>query len=216
MLTVHHLGISQSDRIVWLCEELGVPYEMKKYDRLPSGMAPPDYKALHPAGTAPVITDGELALAESGAIIEYILGRHGGGGLTVKPEARNYAEYLFWFHFANASMLPRAMVTLILGMAGANADNPDADARLGPMIARVDQAFDMVEARLATAAYFAGADFTAADIMMTFTLTTMRMFMPRDLAPYPAIRAYLQRIGDRPAYRRAMAKADPGMEPKLT
>jgi glutathione S-transferase len=216
MLTVHHLGISQSDRIVWLCEELGVPYEMKKYDRLPSGMAPPDYKALHPAATAPVITDGDLALAESGAIIEYILGRHGGGGLTVKPEAKNFADYLFWFHFANASMLPRAMVLLILGMAGADMTGAGGDARLGGMIARVDQAFDMVETRLGAVPYFAGADFTAADIMMTFTLTTMRMFMPRDLAPYPNILAYLQRIGDRPAYRRAMAKADPGMEPKLT
>jgi glutathione S-transferase len=216
MLTVHHLGISQSDRIVWLCEELDVPYEMKKYDRLPSGMGPPDYKALHPAGTAPVISEGDLVLSESGAIIEYIIGRHGNGRLSVKPESANFADYLFWFHFANASMLPRAMVILILGLAGANADGPNADERLGPMIARVDQAFDMVEARLGAAPYFAGADFTAADIMMTFTLTTMRMFMPRDLAPYPNIRAYLQRIGDRPAYRRAMAKADPGMEPKLT
>src|SRR6185437_15776810 len=99
MLTVHHLGVSQSDRIVWLCEELGIPYEMKKYDREPSGMAPPAYKALHPSGTAPIITDGDLVLGESGAIIEYIIGRHGGGRLAGTADKANFADYLFWFHF---------------------------------------------------------------------------------------------------------------------
>jgi glutathione S-transferase len=216
VLTIHHLGVSQSDRIVWLCEELGVPYEMLKYDRLPSGMAPPEYKALHPTGTAPIISDGDLVLGESGAIIEYIIGRHGGGRLSVAADKPNFADYLFWFHFANASMMPRAMVTLILRMAGADVDNPNADERLGSMIARVDRAFDMVEQRLGATPYFAGADFTAADIMMTFTLTTMRLFMPRDMSKSPNTLAYLQRIAARPAYRRAMEKADPGMARNLT
>ena len=208
MLKVHHLGVSQSDRIVWLCEELAIPYEMVKYDRLPSGLAPPDYKALHPAGTAPVITDGDTVLGESGAIIDYIIGRHGGGRLSVAADEANFADYLFWFHFANASMLPRSMVVMILAMAGAS---DAADPRVGAMAARADQAFDMVEARLGVAPYFAGAEFTAADIMMTFGLTTMRMFAKRDLTAYPNIRAYLQRIGARPAYLVAMKKADPDL-----
>src|SRR3984885_5883073 len=173
MLTVHHLGISQSDRIVWLCEELGIPYEMVKYDREPSGMAPPAYKALHPSGTAPIITDGDLTLGESGAIIEYIIGRHGGGRLSVTADKPNFADYLFWFHFANASMLPRSMVVMILKMAGVT---DAADPRVASMAARADQAFDIVEKRLGEADHFAGNDFTAADIMMTFGLTTMRMF----------------------------------------
>jgi glutathione S-transferase len=213
MLTVHHLGISQSDRIVWLCEELGIPYDMVKYDREPSGMAPPAYKALHPAGTAPVITDGDLVLGESGAIIEYIIGKHGGGRLAVTANSPDFADYLFWFHFANASMLPRSMIVMILNMAGASQGD---DPRVGAMAARSDQAFAMIEERLGKAPYFACSDFTAADIMMAFSLTTMRMFAPRDLAPYPNIQAYLQRIGDRPAYRRAMAKADPDLPLKLS
>ena len=208
MLTVHHLGVSQSDRIVWLCEELGIDYEMVKYDREPSGLAPPDYKALHPTGTAPIITDGDLVLGESGAIIDYIIGRHGGGRLTVTADQPNFADYLFWFHFANASMLPRSMVVMILKMAGAG---EGGDPRVAAMAARADQAFDMVDARLGEADYFAGPGFTAADIMMTFGLTTMRMFAQRDLTPYPNIRAYLQRIGTRPAYLSAAKKADPDL-----
>jgi glutathione S-transferase len=213
MLTVHHLGISQSDRIVWLCEELGIPYEMVKYDREPSGMAPPAYKALHASGTAPVITDGDLVLGESGAIIEYIIAKHGGGRLAVTADSADFADYLFWFHFANASMLPRTMMIMILNMAGAGDAN---DPRVAGMAARSDQAFAMVEERLGKAPYFAGNDFSAADIMMAFALTTMRMFAPRDLAPYPNILAHLKRIGDRPAYLRAMTKADPDLPLKLT
>ena len=209
MLTVHHLGVSQSDRVVWLCEELGIPYEMKKYDRLPIGMAPPEYKALHPSGTAPIITDGDLTLGESGAIIEYIIAKHGGGRLVVTADKPNFPDYLFWFHFANASMLPRTMMVMILAMAGAAEGG--GDTRVAAMMARADQAFDMVEKRLGETDYFAGNDFTAADIMMTFGLTTMRMFAARDLTPYPNIRAYLQRIGDRPAYLAAAKKADPDL-----
>jgi len=215
MLTVHHLGVSQSERIVWLCEELGIPYELKRYDRVPPGrgLGPPEYKALHPIGTAPIITDGDVVLPESGAIMEYIIGKYGHGRLAVGPEAPNFADYLFWFHFANASMLPRSMMVMILNMAGAG---QDGDPRVGAMAARSDQAFDMIEERLGKAPYFAGNDFTAADIMMAFSLTTMRMFAPRDLAPYPNIAVYLQGIGDRPAYRRAMAKADPDLPLKLS
>jgi len=211
MITVHHLGVSQSERIVWLCEELEIPYELKVYERDPiTRMAPPEYKALHPVGTAPIITDGDVVLPESGAIIEYIIGKYGDGRLAVGPEAPNFADYLFWFHFANASMMPRQM-----RMMGAQAGGEETPMQRF-MRQRAEQSWDLVEARLGDAPYFAGDDFTAADIIMGFVLTTMRAFAKRDLAAYPDIRAYLQRIGERPAYRRAMAKGDPKMAPMLS
>jgi glutathione S-transferase len=210
MLTVHHLGVSQSERIVWLCEELEIPYELKVYERDPvTRLAPPEYKALHPVGAAPIITDGEVVLPESGAIIEYIIGRYGKGRLALGPESRQFADYLFWLHFANASMMPRQM-----RMMGATA-TADETPMQRFMRQRAEQSWDLVEQRLAEAPYFAGDAFTAADIIMVFALTTMRAFAQRDLAPYPNIRAYLQRIGARPAYQRAMAKGDPAMTPML-
>ena len=105
MLIVHHLGKSQSERIVWLCEELAIPYELKVYDRDPvTRLAPVEYKALHPLGTAPIITDGDTVLAESTAIVEYILAKYGNGSLTVPATDPAFADYLYWFHFANGSL----------------------------------------------------------------------------------------------------------------
>lgn len=210
MLIVHHLGLSQSDRIVWLCEELGLAYELRRYDRDPqTKAAPPDYKALHPFGTAPVIEDGELVLAESGAIVEYICRKHTGGRLLLGPEHPEYGNFLFWFHFANGSVLPAVTMDMAAVWLGIE---PDA-ARAHPTGSRTDKAYAMAEERLGEASFFAGDALSAADIMMLFTLTTMRRFAPRDMAPYPNIRAYLQRVGTRPAYLRAMAKADPGVAP---
>ena len=207
-LTVHHLGISQSERIVWLCEELQIPYTLKLYARdAVTRMAPEEYKALHPMGMAPVITDGGRAIGESGAIVDYIIGRYGQGRLAVRPEAANFSDYVFWLHFANGSFVATEMLTLVAGALGVTPDNPG----LGFVNARRDKAWALVEARLGEAAYFAGEELTAADIMMVFPLTTMRMFTPRELADFPNIRAYLARIGERPAYRAAMAKGDPGM-----
>lgn len=207
MLTVHHLGYSQSERVVWLCEELGIPYALDKHDRDPvTRMAPPAYKALHPFGTAPVITDGEVVLGETGAILDYIVARHGNGRLTVASAAANFPDYLFWLHFANASLMPAAMVDMLMARLPA-----DDAARMEALRRRIDVGFDLVEARLGAVPYFAGADFSLADIMMVFPLTTMRHFSPRDYAAFPAIRAYLARIGARPAYRAAMAKGDPDM-----
>ena len=212
MLTVHHLGVSQSDRVVWLCEELEIPYELVRYDRDPiTRLAPPAYKALHPSQTAPVITDGDVTLAESGAILDYILAKYGQGRLTVGTGSPNYADYLYWLHYANGSMMPAGMTDLVLRVIGM-ADNPAA----APLRARGDRAFDLVEARLGKAPYFAGEAFTAADIMMLFPLTTGRVFIPRDLAPYPNIRAYLKRIGERPAFQRAAKKGDPDLTPLLS
>src|SRR5580700_1333205 len=114
MLTVHHLSVSQSERIVWLCEELGLQYKLARYARDPkTGLAPPQYRALHPFGTAPVITDGALVLGESGAIIDYINGKYGGGRLSLGPQEPAYADYLFWFHFANGSLMPASMIDLL-------------------------------------------------------------------------------------------------------
>ena len=107
MLIVHHLGKSQSERIVWLCEELKLPYELKLYARDPVTMlAPPEYKALHPIGAAPVICDGDLVLAESGAIMEYILARYGNGRLVPAVNDPDFAAHLYWFHFANGTLQP--------------------------------------------------------------------------------------------------------------
>jgi len=209
MITVHHLGISQSERIIWLCEELGLPYELKIYDRDPvTRLAPPEYRALHPMGISPVIYDGDLVLAESGAIIEYILHKYAGGRLTVGPDSPEYANYLFWYHFANATMMPAEMTGVIAMMLGASLDGPMAPF----LLERSHRAYALFEARLGEAPYLAGAEFTAADLINFFALTTLRAFVPpKDLSAFPNIRAYLKRIGDRPAYRAAMAKGDPNL-----
>lgn len=213
MLTVHHLGKSQSERIVWLCEELGIPYELKIYDRdAVTRLAPPDYKALHPLGAAPVIQDGDVLLAESGAIVDYIIAKYGKGRLVLPPENPDFAQFLYWFHFANGTLQPATGRNMILGRLDLPVDNPLIKAMKG----RLDLALGLVEARLAKADYLAGAEFTTADIMAVFSLTTMRYFLPFDLSPYPAILAYLQRIAARPAYQRAMQKGDPGMPLLLT
>jgi glutathione S-transferase len=212
MLTVHHLGKSQSERIVWLCEELGIPYELKIYDRDPvTRLAPPEYKALHPLGAAPVITDGDVVLAESGAIIEYIVAKYGNGRLVLAPDHPDFAQFVYWFHFANGTLQPATGRNMILGRLDLPKDNPTLRA----MKARLELALGQVQARLAKVDYFAGAEFTTADIMIVFTLTTMRLFLPFGLAPYPAILDYLKRIGGREAYRRAMRKGDPDMTPLL-
>lgn len=208
MLTVHHLGKSQSERIVWLCEELGIPYELKRYARDPvTILAPADYKALHPIGAAPVITDGDLVLAESGAIVDYIMAKYGQGRLVLGPDDPDFAPFLYWFHFANGTLQAGMGRLMILNRLKLAADNP----MLLATKARVDRAFDLVDARLREAEYLAGKTFTTADIMMGFSLTTMRYFQPYDLSRCPNIVAYLGRIGARPAYRRAMEKGDPGM-----
>jgi glutathione S-transferase len=213
MLTVHHLGRSQSERIVWLCEELGVRYDLKRYDRDSRTMlAPPDYKALHPIEAAPVITDGDVLLAESAAIVEYILTRYGTGRLSVAPDQPGYADYLYWFHFVNGSLQPALSRGMVLRFAGIAPDHP----MTASLEARRHLALSAVDTRLGRFPYLAGEALTVADIMIVFTLTTMRYFLPFDIAPYPHILAYLQRIAARPAYQAAMAKGDPGMELLLT
>jgi glutathione S-transferase len=212
MLKIHHLGHSQSERIVWLCEELDIPYQLQLYKRdAVTRLSPPELVALHPLGAAPVIEDGELMLAESAAVVEYIVVKHGGGRLKPGPGHPDYAAFLYWFHFANGNLQP---VIGRLMMASRAKLAPDHPVLLSAH-SRLDRVLALVEARLGEAPFLAGAEFTVADIMSVFSLTTMRLFQPLDLAGYPNIRAYLRRIGERPAYRRAMAKGDPDLVPML-
>jgi glutathione S-transferase len=212
MIIVHHLGVSQSERIVWLFEELGLPYELKRYERDPvTKLAPPEYRKLHPIGIAPIITDGQVVLPESGAIVEYVIRKYGNGRLSIGPEAENFADYLFWFHFANGTLMPSEM----MGMVASMAPQPSNHPAVASLLDRSRRAHELCEARLAIVPYLAGSEFTAADIMMGFVLTTMRAFTGREISNYPSIQAYLGRIGERPAYRRAMGKGDPGMTPNL-
>lgn len=204
MLTIHHLEKSQSERIVWLCEELDIPYALKRYERDPkTRLAPVEYRALTPFGTAPVITDGALALGESAAIVEYLARIHGQGQLMTRPDAANYADFLFWFHFSNGSLMPAAMIDSVARRLGGK--NPLVTA----LCARHQRAHALLEQRLAGVPFLAGDTFTAADIMTLFVLTTMRIFSDHDLSPYPHIRAYVERMTARPAYLRAMRRAEP-------
>ena len=205
MITVYHLSSSRSERIVWLLEELAVDYQLERFPREANGAAPDAMKGIHALGRAPVIRDGGTVLAESGAIVEYIVQRHGGGRLTVPPDAANYARYLYWLHFAEGSLMSLLLIALVLSrVPDANASAPGIRVQ-----ARMKQMLGFVDAELAQVPYFAGADFTAADVMMTFPFTTMRRFLDYDIAPYANIVAYVKRIEGRPAYRKAMALAGP-------
>ncbi|KAI0120767.1 glutathione S-transferase [Hypoxylon sp. NC0597] len=206
-LTVHHLGVSQSDRVVWLCEELGIDYELKKYDRSPV-MAPPEYKALHPLGSAPVIEDGDIKIAESGACVEYILQTYGNRKFRITPGHKDYAEYLYWFHFANGTLQPVLLLNLSLSRTGVG----EGHEMVKRYDARRKQILEFVDQRLSKVPWLAGEQFTAADIMNVCCLTTMRCFIQYSLGGYPNILAYLKRVAARDGYRRAMEKGDPNLD----
>ena len=210
VLTVHHLRRSQSERIVWLCEELHLDYELKGYDRAPI-LAPPELKSLHLQGGAPVITDGDVTLAESGAIMEYILVKYGKGKLVVSPEGKNYADYLYWLYYANGTLQATVSRNLFMRLAQTPADN----SMMKAAVSRREHAIGLVDDRLKDNEWLAGKEITAADIMTVVSLTTMRLFMPYSLESYPNVLAYLKKVGARAEYKRAMAKGDPGMEPVL-
>jgi glutathione S-transferase len=205
MITIYHLDTSRSERIVWLMEELGLEYTLELFQRNDNGSAPDALRKIHALGKAPVIRDGNTVLAESGAIVDYIVHRYAGDRLAVAPAAADYARYIYWFHFAEGSLMSLLILALVLSRV------PEADA--SPVRARVlermKQTLAFIDSELAQATYFAGATFSAADVMMTFPFTTMRHFLKYDLAPYANILAYLQRIESRPAYQKAMALAGP-------
>lgn len=213
MLIVHHLGKSQSERIVWLCEELGLQYDLRQYVRdAVTMLAPPELQQVHALGAAPVITDGEVVLAESGAIVQYLIARYGGGRLAVDAAHPDFPQYLYWFHFSNSNLQPHMGRNMILNRLKLPADNAILLSAQG----RLARALELVDQRVGKVTWLAGDEFTAADIMMGFTLSTMRYFTPVDLSPYPGIQSYLGRIGERPAYQRAMRKGDPEMVLLLT
>ncbi|KAF2269536.1 glutathione S-transferase [Lojkania enalia] len=211
-LTLHHLQCSQAERIPWLLEELGLPYDLKPYKRAPI-FGPPELKAVHPLGASPVLEDATsdpsspLILAESGAIADYIIYKYGNGRLALAPSHANYADYLYWFHFANGNLQP-AVMRCMTAKSLASPDNP----RVKMAEDHLQTVFSHVNERLKKNTWLAGDEFTAADIMSLFCFTTMRKFMPADLTNYPGIVAWVRRCADRPAYQAAMKKGDPELD----
>ncbi len=205
MITIYHLGVSQSDRIVWLMEELGLPYKLEWYDRGEDILATEEYRALHPAGTAPVIKDGDLVLAESMAIAEYISHRYGDGKLSVAPDASNYTDYLYWLQF-NANALMVFFVKAVVGEKEAEMqDNPVVISSLR----REEAHYQYLNQRLGESDYLAGPELTNADILTAFNLTTLPAFGARAIDDLPNVVAYVERISKRPAYIKAMSIAGP-------
>ena len=205
MIIVHHLQNSRSQRVLWLLEELGLPYEVKRYERNPKTMlAPPELRAVHPLGKSPVIedTDTGLVVAETGAIVEYLVER-ADGRLGAPPHRDDALRYRFWLHYAEGSMMPPLLVKLVLtriplfGKA--------AQKRIQPMI---DVHLDYVESELARRPWFAGDQMTAADVTMSFPLEAARSRGGLD-GSRPATIAWLDRVHARPAYRTALAKGGP-------
>ncbi|KAF1935500.1 glutathione S-transferase [Clathrospora elynae] len=210
-LIVHHLQVGQGERIPWLLEELAIPYELKLYKRSPL-LSPPELKALYPLGAAPVLEDltdpsNPVKIAESGAIVEYIIYKYGSGRLALEPQHKNFADYLYWLHFSNATLQPALLrCGMARGMVG------EQDMRYKGNAARVDIALNHLNDRLLSNAWLAGQEFTAADVMTGWCFSTMRKFEPIDLTGYDGILAWLKRVGEREAYRRAMGKADPELD----
>ncbi len=202
MITIVHLDRSRSERIIWLMEELGLEYQVELFRRGPDLYGPPELKQAHTLGRAPVIRDGDTELAESGAIVEYLLARYGDRRLAPPPSASNFPRYLYWLHYAEGSLMLQLLREWSL-------DRMVKDADALPGMARMRETtlthMAMIEATLAAAPYFAGEDFTAADIMMAYPFTSFLKVRPMDLAPYPAVQAWVKRLEARPAYRAAMA-----------
>ena len=168
-------------------------------------------RSSHPAKSAPVIQDGSVTLAESGAITEYILTKYGNGKLVVPPESADYADYLYFLHFTNGTFQPALLRARLATSGGLPEDN----FGLKLAMAGMTKSLNILDERLRKSTWLAGEEFTAADIMVVFSLTTMRLFYPYSLEGYDGITAFLQRVGQRDGYQRAMAKGDPGFKPIL-
>ncbi len=219
MLTVHHLNNSRSQRVLWLLEELGLPYEVVRYQRDPQTMlAPPALRAVHPLGKAPVLTtDDGLVLAESGAIIETVIERHGHGRLAPAAGTPEALRYRYWLHFAEGSAMLPILLQLVFGKIE-HARMPFFAKPIARMIAgRTRAAFitpnitahlDFMEAELGKRRWFAGEEFTGADIQMSFPVEAAQALGGLD-ASRPGLVAYLERIHARPAYQRALERGGP-------
>ncbi|KAG8525750.1 uncharacterized protein KY384_000510 [Bacidia gigantensis] len=206
-LTIHHLQTSQSERLPWLCEELNIPYTLVLHQRAPI-FSPESIKTLHPLGSAPILQDGDLTLAESSACVEYIINIYGGGRLALKPGHKNYAAYLYWFHFANCTLQPAILMQLQLSRMDPESKSP-ATTRARE---RFEKLLGFVDGRLRGSEWLAGEEFTAADVMTVFSFTTMRVFYGFSLGGYEGILEWLRRCVGRRAYVNAREKADRGLE----
>ena len=219
MITVHHLNNSRSQRVLWLLEELGVPYEIKRYERDRKTMlAPPELRQVHPLGKSPVITDGSLTLAESGAIVEYLIDQHGQGAtgpvLMPAPGTPERLRYRYWMHYAEGSAMPPLLLKLVFDQiekakmpffAKPIAKAIAAKTKAAFILPNIRQHLDYMEAELAQTEWFAGNEFSGADIQMSFPLEAAAARGGLD-ASRPKLFAYLQRIHARPAYQRAVQK----------
>lgn len=217
MLIVHHLNNSRSHRILWLLEELELPYEIRHYQRDPKTMRAPDtLKQVHPLGKSPVLSDGELVLAESGAILEYLLDTYGQGRFRPPAGTSERIRYNFWLHYAEGSLMPPLLISLIFNMIPRRAPvflrwlfKPMfRQLRVRIVDADLQRAFAYIEAELAQSTWLAGEQLTAADIQMSFPLDAGYNSLRLQEA-CPRIGALLKRMEDRPAYQRAVAKGGP-------
>jgi len=205
MIEVHHLNNSRSQRILWLLEELGLEYDIVRYQRDPvTRLAPPAIKAIHPLGKSPVIRDGGLVVAESGAIAEYLVGKYGNGRLAPAADfnSPDYVSYLHWLHFAEGSAMLPLMLKLYVGRL------KEAGAPLAPRIdSELKNHFDYMSAALGDRDYFVGNAFSAADIQLSFVLDAGGSRGP--LKGYPNLARLDERLRARPAYERAIARGGP-------
>lgn len=200
MLVVHHLNDSRSQRILWLLEELGVSYELKRYQRDPqTRLAPPELKAVHPLGKSPVITDGVNTIAESGAVVDYVLRKHGNGALRPAAHSPEFERYAEWLHYSEGSAMLPLMLNLYVGrLAEAGKPlHPRIDSELANHLGYIDQALKGRE-------WLVGSSLTGADIQMSFVGELAKA--ARRLEPYPNIAAWITRFQARPAYRRSIEK----------
>jgi glutathione S-transferase len=203
MLVVHHLNDSRSQRILWLLEELGLPYEIQRYQRnAQTRLAPPELKAMSPLGKSPVITDDGRTVIESGAIIDYVIRRHGSGRLQPDPATAAYDEYVQWLHYAEGSAMLPLMLHLYVSRLG------EAGAPLAPRIeSELANHLGYLDASLRGREYLVGSDLTGADIQMSFVAELAGQFGKR--AGYPAMEAWIRRLQARPAYRAALERGGP-------
>jgi glutathione S-transferase len=201
MLKVHHLSESRSHRVLWLLEELGLDYDMVCYQRDPeTWLAPPELKEVHPLGKSPVLEDDGRVVAESGAIIDYLVRHYGGGRLAPDPTSPAYDDYVYWLHYAEGSAMLPIMLALYIGRLG------EAGEPLQPRIdSETAKHLDYIEHALRGHDYIVGENFTGADIQMTFVLEAADRIV--GLGDRPTIRSYLELMHSRPAYKRALAQS---------
>lgn len=202
MLIVHHLNNSRSQRILWLLEELGLDYEVKRYERdLSTMLAPAALKEVHPLGKSPVITDEGQTLAESGAITDYLVERYGDGKLAPPSGTPEKLRYDYWLHYSEGSVMPLLVMKLVLDNFGLG----DSDASTQFAIPQIKLHFDYLESELSKNTWFVGEEFTAADIQMSFPVEAVAAQVGLD-ASRPKLKAFLERIHTRPAYQRALER----------